>query len=96
MYTVVTTRKRGVDGGLGVEALVDKPRDELDVALGLHEGAHDAEGADEAPVPEEQPWDDCVEGTAPGSTRPDTSKPAARFWRTIPVPGGTTREPKWS
>ena len=33
-------------------------------------------------------------GRRPGSTRPETAKHAPRFWRTMPVPGATTPEPK--
>jgi glutathione S-transferase len=67
MYFIVTDPEAGaIDGGLGIEAPVDKSGHQLDVALRLHEGAHDAEGPEEVPVPEEQPRDDRVEGAAPG------------------------------
>jgi len=67
MYRIVANPEAGAfDRGLGIEALVDEPRNELDVALRLHERAHDAEGPEEAPIPEEQARDDRVERSAPG------------------------------
>ena len=40
------------------------------MALGLHEGAHDAEGPERAAVSDQQTRDDRVEGAAPGLDAP--------------------------
>lgn len=41
---------RCVQGGLGVQAEIQDVRDDLQVALGLHESTHYAEGTDRFPV----------------------------------------------
>src|SRR5919206_342087 len=54
---------RGVERRLRVGSFAQGV-DELDMALRLHRGAHDAEGAEQPAVLEEHAWDERVERTA--------------------------------
>src|SRR5439155_5006235 len=64
-HVAVDAEARAVEGGLGVEPVVDERRDELHVRLGLDEAAHHAEGPEQRSVAEEHARDDRVVGTTP-------------------------------
>ena len=52
----------GVQSRLGIKAKVEGVHDHLEVPLGLHEPAHDAEGADRAAIPGHEAGNDGVVG----------------------------------